>query len=84
VDAICKSYRVYHNKPGAEYGEKEGDDYLVDHSIILYLMDRNGDFLQFFGQTKSSAQITEAIEQFLKDEKQTTTPGLFDRIFGGK
>jgi len=29
-------------------GEQPNDDYLVDHSIVLYLIDRNGVFVDFF------------------------------------
>jgi protein SCO1/2 len=30
--------------------EDEGNDYLVDHSIFMYLMDPNMDFVKFFGK----------------------------------
>jgi cytochrome oxidase Cu insertion factor (SCO1/SenC/PrrC family) len=43
VANICRQYRVYHSKPprGAEV-DTEDADYLVDHSIFIYLMDKVG------------------------------------------
>ncbi|CAK9229461.1 unnamed protein product [Sphagnum troendelagicum] len=35
------------NKPRTE---DEGNDYLVDHSVFMYLMDPNMDFVKFFGK----------------------------------
>ena len=45
VAAMAKAYRVF-------YGKAEGSgttDYLMDHSSIVYLMDREGRFLKHFG-----------------------------------
>ena len=46
----ARQYRVYYSK--AMTGDDE-DDYLVDHSIIMYLIDPNGDFVKFFGKNES-------------------------------
>jgi len=48
IDSVCKTYRVYHSKTLEAEGEQPNDDYLVDHSIVLYLIDRNGVFVDFF------------------------------------
>ena len=56
VDAVLKGYRVYAKKvPG-----KDGD-YTMDHSAVVYLMDRNGRFVGSFNldrpQTENMAQL---------------------------
>jgi len=57
VEATAKSYRVYFSKD-----ETSGDDYLVDHSIITYLMDPKGNFSEFYGKNASAAEIAARIE----------------------
>jgi protein SCO1/2 len=43
VDSMIKTYRVYAKKvPG------EGEDYAMDHSILVYLMDKRGHFVAPF------------------------------------
>lgn len=59
VTDVAKKYRVYFSKdetPGEE------DDYLVDHSIITYLMDPSGEFQEFYGKNASAAEICSRIE----------------------
>jgi hypothetical protein len=48
IAAAAKKYRVFYSLPP---NLKEGDDYLVDHSIFFYLMGRDGEFVDFFGTT---------------------------------
>jgi protein SCO1/2 len=38
-------------------------DYLVDHSIFIYLMDPQGEFVEAFGQAKVTAEIIERVEK---------------------
>lgn len=33
----------------------------VDHTIVLFLVDPNGDFVEYYGQNKNREQITEEI-----------------------
>jgi len=37
----------------------------VDHSIIIYLMDRSGTFSEYFAQSKTADEIADAIEHEL-------------------
>jgi protein SCO1/2 len=59
VDAACKSYRVYYSMPDAE-AEKESD-YLIDHSISIFLFDPKGRFVDFFGSRYDHNEITEKV-----------------------
>lgn len=60
VQAAAKAYRVYFAKAaGAER------DYLVDHTSIVYLMDRQGRYLTHFGPNVRGDQMAAAIKKYL-------------------
>lgn len=52
VKRVSKSYRVYFNKTS-----DSADDYLVDHSIIMYLIDPAGEFVTFYGKNFDAHQL---------------------------
>lgn len=56
VKRVSKQYRVYYSKTG-----DSKTDYLVDHSIIHYLVDPSGDFVTFFSKSNSAEQMAESI-----------------------
>ncbi|KAI5015182.1 hypothetical protein ZWY2020_056572 [Hordeum vulgare] len=45
VRKVARAYRVYYMKT-----EEEGSDYLVDHSIVMCLMNPKMEFVKFFGK----------------------------------
>ncbi|CAN0326777.1 unnamed protein product, partial [Ascophyllum nodosum] len=47
VAKAAKAYRVYFSKTEEH---EDDEDYLVDHSIVIYLIAPNGEFLDFFTQ----------------------------------
>ena len=71
IKRTCKSYRVYFSTPP---DAKPTDDYLVDHSIFFYLMDPEGQFLDAFGRTFSADEVTEKVDQYMKEWKQGIRP----------
>jgi protein SCO1/2 len=58
IDKAAKAYRVYYAK-GKDSG---GKDYLMDHSSIIYLMDREGTFLKHFSYQTDAKAFAKAIE----------------------
>ncbi|KAM7526498.1 hypothetical protein LguiA_016400 [Lonicera macranthoides] len=65
IRKAARAYRVYYMKT-----EEEGSDYLVDHSIIMYLMDPNMDFVKFFGKNNDVEALTDGIIKEIKQYKK--------------
>ena len=56
---VTKAYRVYFSRPDdTDHGD---DDYLVDHSIIMYLMDPQGEFVDYFGKNLTAEETSERV-----------------------
>ncbi|KAJ7584684.1 h-sco1 [Mycena floridula] len=58
--SIARAYRVYFSTP--PNADPKGD-YLVDHSIFVYLMGPDGTFVEAFGQATPAAQIVEKVKE---------------------
>ncbi|XP_068590061.1 protein SCO2 homolog, mitochondrial [Cebidichthys violaceus] len=61
-----RDYRVY-----ASAGPKDEDgDYIVDHTILIYLISPDGLFLDYYNRMKSQDQITESVRNHIKNYEQ--------------
>ncbi|KAJ4980204.1 hypothetical protein NE237_010984 [Protea cynaroides] len=65
IREVARAYRVYYMKT-----EDEGSDYLVDHSIIMYLMDPGMGFTKFFGKNYDVDQLAEGVIKEVKEYKK--------------
>jgi protein SCO1/2 len=63
VKAAAKVYRVYYAK-AREQGA-DGDDYLVDHTSIVYLMGPDGEFRAHFTHQTDAETMAKKIREFL-------------------
>ncbi|KAF9236421.1 SCO1/SenC-domain-containing protein, partial [Melanogaster broomeanus] len=58
--SVCRAYRVYFSTPPD--ADPKGD-YLVDHSIYVYLMDPDGRFVEAFGQSSTPEDVVERVKR---------------------
>ncbi|KAI1700848.1 SCO1/SenC domain-containing protein [Ditylenchus destructor] len=57
VQKISKTFRIYFSQ-----GPKTSDDdYIMDHTIVMYLINPDGEFTDYFTQTKGINEIVEGI-----------------------
>lgn len=67
VAPVLKSYKVY-----AAKAKPDGTmaDYLMDHSTLIYLMDREGRFMKSFPHTTAPEDLAKAVTVILASEKK--------------
>ena len=62
IEKVMKAYRVYAKKvPDA----KGGDDYAMDHTAIVYLMDKRGRFVGAFNMSRPPAEAAKDLAKYL-------------------
>jgi protein SCO1 len=60
VAAVAKAYRVYYKKVPTDKG-----DYTMDHTSIVYLMDKTGRFVAPFNMKRSPEQAAAELKKYL-------------------
>ncbi|KAJ8898986.1 hypothetical protein K2173_008488 [Erythroxylum novogranatense] len=64
IKKAARAYRVYYMKTA-----EEDSDYLVDHSIVMYLMGPDMQFVKFFGKNNDVDSLTDGIIKEIKQYK---------------
>jgi protein SCO1/2 len=62
IAAAAKAYRVYYSRVENSSGP---DAYLMDHTTITYLMDKQGKFLKHFTYSTDAAALSHALEKII-------------------
>jgi protein SCO1/2 len=62
---LAKAYRIYVNKAG------DDEDYLVDHSIILFLVGPDGKFVSFYGKNSDADGVFSAVTKEIQGDTKS-------------
>ncbi|XP_061366428.1 protein SCO1 homolog 1, mitochondrial [Gastrolobium bilobum] len=65
IKSVARAYRVYYMKTA-----EEDSDYLVDHSIVIYLMGPDMDFVKFFGKNNDVDSLADGVIKEIKQYKK--------------
>ncbi|KAK2361121.1 protein SCO1 protein 2, mitochondrial [Trifolium repens] len=65
IKSVARAYRVYYMKTA-----EEDSDYLVDHSIVIYLMAPDMGFVKFFGKNNDVDSLTDGVIKEIKQYKK--------------
>ncbi len=63
VEKVTRAFQVYYSQgPKTEQALRGGeDDYIVDHTVVMYLVDPDGQFADYYGQNRSVEEVVNAI-----------------------
>ena len=62
IAAAAKAYRVAYSK---FQQDKTSSDYIIDHSALVYLMGKDGEYITHFAYGTPASQMTETLRRYL-------------------
>lgn len=65
IARITRAYRVYFNDVGVR--DEDDDDYVVDHSIVMYFLGEDGEFIDFFPQLCEAPEIASRMAETVRE-----------------
>ncbi len=65
LKTIAKTYRVYFAKIFPDKDKKEPENYLMDHSSIIFLMGKNGNYITHFNHQTDPSAIAKVLAKRL-------------------
>lgn len=65
ISAAAKQYRIYFAKAPLNKSKPDEDDYLMDHSSIVFLMNREGKYVTHFNHQTSAEAMAKIISKKL-------------------
>jgi protein SCO1/2 len=86
-DAMAKMFRVYTSSDRASATvDPSADDYTVDHSIFIYLIDPEGKFVDFYGVNKEPEEVVDSIREHMiaRGDVKDTLWRQFRRLLTGE
>lgn len=60
LEPMLREYRIY-----AKRAPGKGEDYAVDHTTVVYLMDKNGHFVNAFNVSRKPQEAARELEKYL-------------------
>jgi protein SCO1 len=63
IKSVAKAYAVYFKKVG------EGDDYIMDHTSAMFLMDRQGKYVAVFTHSSSVDDVAKCLRRHLDGKR---------------
>ena len=73
IKEVARGYRVYYSAPDEV---REGDEeYLVDHSIFFYLLDRDGEVMDYYGKNLTSDEIADKLCRIIPEDNKQKPAG---------
>lgn len=65
IEKATKAYRVYYSAGPRDHA----NDYIVDHTIITYLIDPEGNMVDYYGQTKTPEDVCSGVIKSMQKYK---------------
>jgi len=66
VKQVSRAYRVYYHEAVTQ--SPDDKDYLIDHSIIHYFMNKKGKFVDFFGKNMTAQEMADKMKQTICED----------------
>jgi len=74
IEKVLKTFRIYHSQ-GPPTSDEE--DYIVDHTVMMYLIDPEGNFYDYYGQNRRAREIANVIRSKVLTYNLNKKKGVF-------